>query len=67
MLTDSIPSVAQALALGFQHYFVMLGTSIIIPTILVPQMGGDLVSCSFEFRHVQVMAFHGVITFHIVE
>ena len=37
-------SVAQALILGFQHYFVVLGTSILIPTILVPQMGGDLVS-----------------------
>ncbi|KAH7445582.1 hypothetical protein KP509_01G015800 [Ceratopteris richardii] len=34
-------SAAQAVLLGFQHYFVMLGTTVLIPTILVPQMGGD--------------------------
>ncbi|RRT72107.1 hypothetical protein B296_00005788 [Ensete ventricosum] len=32
---------AEAFLLGFQHYLVMLGTTvIIIPTALVPQMGG---------------------------
>ncbi|KAH7659746.1 Xanthine/uracil/vitamin C permease protein, partial [Dioscorea alata] len=30
----------EAILLGFQHYLVMLGTTVIIPTILVPQMGG---------------------------
>ncbi|MCO5603806.1 hypothetical protein L7F22_057958 [Adiantum nelumboides] len=38
----SPPPWPQAIALGFQHYFVMLGTTVLIPTILVPQMGGDL-------------------------
>ena len=31
---------AEAILLGFQHYLVMLGTTVIIPTALVPQMGG---------------------------
>jgi len=30
--------------LGFQHYLVMLGTTVLIPTYLVPQMGGGNVS-----------------------
>jgi len=29
---------------GFQHYLVMLGTSVLIATILVPLMGGGHVS-----------------------
>lgn len=31
---------AEAMILGFQHYLVMLGTTVIIPTTLVPLMGG---------------------------
>ena len=31
---------AEAILLGFQHFLVMLGTTVIIPTALVPQMGG---------------------------
>lgn len=34
--------------LGFQHYLVMLGTTVIIPTIIVPYMGGGNVSISFQ-------------------
>ncbi|BBG94115.1 Xanthine/uracil permease family protein [Prunus dulcis] len=30
----------EAILLGFQHYLVMLGTTVLIPTFLVPQMGG---------------------------
>ncbi|GJN40371.1 hypothetical protein PR202_gb29578 [Eleusine coracana subsp. coracana] len=47
---DQLPSVSycitspppwpEAIILGFQHYIVMLGTSVIIPSALVPQMGG---------------------------
>lgn len=33
-------NAAEAILLGFQHYLVMLGTIVIIPTALVPQMGG---------------------------
>ncbi|OAY81139.1 Nucleobase-ascorbate transporter LPE1, partial [Ananas comosus] len=36
----SPPPWAEAMLLGFQHYLVMLGTTVIIPTILVPLMGG---------------------------
>ena len=35
---------AEAILLGFQHYLVMLGTTVLIPTTLVPQMGGGHVS-----------------------
>ncbi|KAL8121192.1 nucleobase-ascorbate transporter 6-like [Apium graveolens] len=47
---DQLPSIAycitspppwpEAILLGFQHYLVMLGTTVLIPTTLVPQMGG---------------------------
>ncbi|GAB2240721.1 hypothetical protein Droror1_Dr00021239 [Drosera rotundifolia] len=36
----SPPPWPEAVLLGFQHYLVMLGTSVLIPTALVPQMGG---------------------------
>jgi xanthine/uracil permease len=35
---------AEAMILGFQHFIVMLGTTVIIPSALVPQMGGGNVS-----------------------
>ncbi|XLR34989.1 hypothetical protein S83_062889, partial [Arachis hypogaea] len=31
----------EAILLGFQHYLVMLGTTVLIPSSLVPQMGGE--------------------------
>ncbi|KAG6406658.1 hypothetical protein SASPL_134265 [Salvia splendens] len=37
---NSNPSWGEAVILGFQHYLVMLGTTVIIPTIIVPFMGG---------------------------
>ncbi|KAI4382586.1 hypothetical protein MLD38_008532 [Melastoma candidum] len=47
---DQLPSISycitspppwpEAVLLGFQHYLVMLGTTVLIPTSLVPQMGG---------------------------
>ncbi|XP_034673195.1 nucleobase-ascorbate transporter 6 [Vitis riparia] len=36
----SPPSWPEAIILGFEHYIVMLGTTVLIPTALVPQMGG---------------------------
>ncbi|GLU21416.1 hypothetical protein SLE2022_375580 [Rubroshorea leprosula] len=36
----SPPPWPEAILLGFQHYIVMLGTTVLIPTALVPQMGG---------------------------
>ncbi|XP_050212291.1 nucleobase-ascorbate transporter 4 [Mercurialis annua] len=37
---SSCPSWPEAIILGFQHFIVMLGTTVIIPSILVPLMGG---------------------------
>ncbi|GMH21471.1 hypothetical protein Nepgr_023313 [Nepenthes gracilis] len=36
----SPPPWPEAMLLGFQHYLLMLGTTVLIPTALVPQMGG---------------------------
>ena len=33
-------NAAVAIIMGFQHYVVMLGTTVIIPSIIVPLMGG---------------------------
>ncbi|KAF5445017.1 hypothetical protein F2P56_034100 [Juglans regia] len=37
----SNPSWPEACLLAFQHYIVMLGTTVLIATTLVPRMGGD--------------------------
>ncbi|XP_021892351.1 nucleobase-ascorbate transporter 4 [Carica papaya] len=37
---SSSPPWAEAVLLGFQHYLVMLGTTVIIASVLVPFMGG---------------------------
>ncbi|KAI4336939.1 hypothetical protein L6164_015408 [Bauhinia variegata] len=37
----SNPSWPEACLLGFQHYIVMLGTTVLIASTLVPQMGGN--------------------------
>ncbi|XP_062199194.1 nucleobase-ascorbate transporter 6-like [Phragmites australis] len=36
----SPPPWPETIILGFQHFIVMLGTTVIIPSALVPQMGG---------------------------
>ncbi|CAL5064945.1 unnamed protein product [Urochloa decumbens] len=38
---DSNPSWGEGIALGFQHYILSLGTAVMIPTMLVPLMGGN--------------------------
>ncbi|TYJ26072.1 hypothetical protein E1A91_A07G094300v1 [Gossypium mustelinum] len=37
---DSNPSWAETILLAFQNYILMSGTSVMIPTLLVPAMGG---------------------------
>ncbi|KAK8641297.1 hypothetical protein V6N13_010711 [Hibiscus sabdariffa] len=37
---NSPPPWLEAIALGFQHYLLTLGITVLIPSILVPQMGG---------------------------
>jgi hypothetical protein len=34
----------EAIILGFQHYILALGTAVMIPSVLVPMMGGNDVS-----------------------
>jgi hypothetical protein len=43
----AICCTAEAIALGFQHYLTVLGSSVMIPSLLVPMMGGDDVSFTF--------------------
>lgn len=47
---------AEAILLGFQHYLVMLGTTVIIPTALVPQMGGGNVRLSSPSLIISLLA-----------
>ncbi|KAF2320544.1 hypothetical protein GH714_028169 [Hevea brasiliensis] len=45
---DSNPSWGDAIALGFQHYILALGTAVMIPSFLVPLMGGDHFTSQFN-------------------
>ncbi|ONK59818.1 uncharacterized protein A4U43_C08F11130 [Asparagus officinalis] len=57
----SPPPWSAALFLGFQHYLVMLGMVVIVPLLLVPQMGGGLEE---KARVIQTMLFvAGINTF----
>ncbi|KAK2998452.1 hypothetical protein RJ639_023985 [Escallonia herrerae] len=47
---DSNPSWGEAIFLGFQHYILALGTAVMIPTFLVPLMGGSDVHW-YSFLH----------------
>ncbi|XP_010540522.1 PREDICTED: nucleobase-ascorbate transporter 2 isoform X2 [Tarenaya hassleriana] len=51
---DSNPSWGEAIALGFQHYILSLGTAVMIPSFLVPLMGGDY---GDKVRVVQTLLF----------
>ncbi|KAK1301554.1 Nucleobase-ascorbate transporter 2 [Acorus calamus] len=53
---DSNPRWGEAVALGFQHYILALGTAVMIPTILVPLMGGD---DNDKVRVIQTLLFVG--------
>lgn len=50
----SNPSWVQGIILGFQHYIVMLGTIVMISTLLVPMMGG---SHGDKARVIQTLLF----------
>ncbi|MCL7031988.1 hypothetical protein MKW94_017740 [Papaver nudicaule] len=53
---DSNPSWGEAIALGFQHYILALGTAVMIPTMLVPAMEG---SDGDKVRVFQTLLFVG--------
>jgi hypothetical protein len=40
--------------LGFQHFILCLGTAVMIPTLLVPLMGGNAVRILSLFNFVAV-------------
>ncbi|KAG4382466.1 hypothetical protein GLYMA_14G089036v4 [Glycine max] len=57
----SPPPWREALLLGFQHYLLTLGITVLIPTILVPQMGGGNAE---KARVIQTLMFvSGISTF----
>ncbi|KAM0938582.1 putative xanthine/uracil/vitamin C permease, MetI-like superfamily [Dioscorea sansibarensis] len=53
---DSNPSWGEAVVLGFQHYILALGTAVMIPSFLVPLMGG---TDGDKVRVVQTLLFVG--------
>lgn len=44
LYSDVACKTGEAIALGFQHYILALGTAVMIPSFLVPLMGGNDVS-----------------------
>ncbi|KAL8518962.1 hypothetical protein ACS0TY_010062 [Phlomoides rotata] len=52
----SPPPWPEAILLGFQHYLVMLGTTVLIPSFLVPQMGGDKEDKALMIQTLQFVA-----------
>lgn len=51
---DSNPPWPETIILGFQHYILMLGTTVMVPTFLVPAMGG---SDHDKVRVIQTLLF----------
>ena len=47
VLFVSFGKTGEAVFLGFQHYILALGTAVMIPSFLVPYMGGTDVSSFF--------------------
>ncbi|XP_051124717.1 nucleobase-ascorbate transporter 7-like [Andrographis paniculata] len=52
----SPPPWPEAILLGFQHYLVMLGTTVMIPSLLAPQMGGGKVEKALMIQTLQFVA-----------
>ncbi|KAG6429604.1 hypothetical protein SASPL_107656 [Salvia splendens] len=52
----SPPPWPEAILLGFQHFLVMLGTTVFIPSILVPQMGGGKEEKALMIQTLQFVA-----------
>ncbi|CAL5383866.1 unnamed protein product [Camellia sinensis] len=49
---NSPPPWIEALVLGFQHYIMTLGTTVLIPTMFVNQMGGGNVEKAKRFEQI---------------
>lgn len=52
----SPPPWPEAILLGFQHYLVMLGTTVLIPSSLAPQMGGGKEEKALMIQTLQFVA-----------
>ncbi|KAL0421313.1 UNVERIFIED_CONTAM: Nucleobase-ascorbate transporter 7 [Sesamum latifolium] len=52
----SPPPWPEAILLGFQHFLVMLGTTVLIPSYLVPQMGGGKEEKALMIQTLQFVA-----------
>ncbi|XP_058776696.1 nucleobase-ascorbate transporter 7-like [Vicia villosa] len=52
----SSPPWGEAIALGFQHYLVMLGQTVLIPSIVVPQMGGGEIEKAMVIQSLLLVA-----------
>lgn len=48
LLMQNYSAAAETILLAFQNYILVLGTSVMIPTLLVPLMGGSDVSVTFS-------------------
>ncbi|XP_020582742.1 nucleobase-ascorbate transporter 1-like isoform X1 [Phalaenopsis equestris] len=50
---DSKPPWPETVLLAFQNYILMLGRTVMIPTVLVPLMGGNaVINYSLQLRHL---------------
>ncbi|KAL3835538.1 hypothetical protein ACJIZ3_010274 [Penstemon smallii] len=52
----SPPPWPEAILLGFQHFIVMLGTTVLIPSFLIPQMGGNNEDKALMIQTLQFVA-----------
>lgn len=48
VLMQNYSAAAETIMLAFQNYILVLGTSVMIPTLLVPLMGGSDVSVTLS-------------------
>lgn len=53
-------NAVQTVVLAFQHYIVMLGTTVMVATVLVPRMGGVSV-CKFTFAFAKNENYNSII------
>ncbi|CAN1157408.1 Putative nucleobase-ascorbate transporter 10 [Linum perenne] len=59
---NSPPPWPEAMVLGFQHYLLTLGMTVLIPSIIVPQMGGGNVISLEKVRVIQTLLFVSGVT-----
>lgn len=58
---------AEALILGFQHYLLTLGMTVMIPSIIVPRMGGGDVSNTYIKMYILYFSIHFLVFFSVMD